>query len=254
MEKQIDLIVNWMRVGFIHGVMNTDNSTISGETIDYGPCAFMNSYDLNTVYSSIDLQGRYSYGNQPNIIHWNILRLAESLIGLIDEDEKKAVSIIEKKISDISSQISSKWLNMMLQKIGIEIAEPEDEQLVHDLLKWMQDNKADFNNTFCHLMEHSHINDKVFETDSFKLWKNNWTLRVKKEKNYLDVMKRVNPIFIPRNHLVENALDEADKGKIDKFNSLIKVINNPYSFQSKYEEYYLTPEIDETNYQTFCGT
>jgi len=118
----------------------------------------------------------------------------------------------------------------------------------------MQDNKADFNNTFCHLMEHSHINDKVFETDSFKFWKNNWTLRVKKEKNYLDVMKRVNPIFIPRNHLVENALDEADKGKIDKFNSLIKVINNPYSFQSKYEEYYLTPEIDETNYQTFCGT
>ena len=147
MEKQIDLIVNWMRVGFIHGVMNTDNSTISGETIDYGPCAFMNSYDLNTVYSSIDLQGRYSYGNQPNIIHWNILRLAESLIGLINEDEKKAVSIIEKKISDISSQISSKWLNMMLQKIGIENAEPKDEQLVHDLLKWMQDNKADFNNT-----------------------------------------------------------------------------------------------------------
>ena len=254
MEKQIDLIVNWMRVGFIHGVMNTDNSTISGETIDYGPCAFMNSYDLNTVYSSIDLQGRYSYGNQPNIIHWNILRLAESLIGLIDEDEKKAVSIIEKKISDISSQISSKWLNMMLQKIGIENAEPEDEQLVHDLLKWMQDNKADFNNTFCYLMEHNHINDKVFETDSFKLWKNNWTLRVKKEKNYLDVMRGANPIFIPRNHLVENALDEADKGKINKFNSLIEVISKPYSFQSKHEEYYLTPEVDETNYQTFCGT
>ena len=118
MEKQIDLIVNWMRVGFIHGVMNTDNSTISGETIDYGPCAFMNGYDLNTVYSSIDLQGRYSYGNQPNIIHWNILRLAESLISLVDDDEKKAVSIIEEKIGDISSQISSKWLNMMLKKIG----------------------------------------------------------------------------------------------------------------------------------------
>ena len=254
MEKQIDLIVNWMRVGFIHGVMNTDNSTISGETIDYGPCAFMNSYNLNTVYSSIDLQGRYSYGNQPHIIHWNILRLAESLIGLIDEDEKKAVSIIEKKISDISSQISSKWLNMMLQKIGIENAEPEDEQLVHDLLKWMQDNKADFNNTFCYLSEYNHINDKVFETDSFKLWKNNWILRVKKEKNYLDIMKRVNPIFIPRNHLVENALGEADKGKINNFNSLIEVISKPYSFQSKYKEYYLTPEVDETNYQTFCGT
>ena len=149
-----------MRVGFIHGVMNTDNSTISGETIDFGPCAFMNGYDLNTVYSSIDLQGRYSYGNQPNIIHWNILRLAESLISLVDDDEKNAVSIIEKKISDISSQISSKWLNMMLQKIGIENAEPEDEQKVRDLLKRMLDNKADLNNTFCYLMEKHHINEK----------------------------------------------------------------------------------------------
>ena len=251
---QAKLVAQWMNVGFIHGVMNTDNTSISGQTIDYGPCAFMNSYDLNTVYSSIDLQGRYSYGNQPNIIHWNILRLAESLIGLIDDDEKKAVSIIEKKISDISSQISSKWLNMMLQKIGIENAEPEDEQLVHDLLKWMQENKADFNNTFCYLMEYNHINDKVFETDSLKHWKNNWILRVKKEKNYLDVMKGVNPIFIPRNHLVENALDEADKGKINKLNSLIEVISKPYLFQSKHEEYYLTPEVDETNYQTFCGT
>ena len=254
MEKQIDLIVNWMRVGFIHGVMNTDNSTISGETIDYGPCAFMNGYNLNTVFSSIDLQGRYSYGNQPNIIHWNILRLAESLISLIDEDEKKAVSQIESKISDISSQISSKWLSMMFQKIGIEEAEPKDEQIVHELLKWMQANKADFNNTFCYLMEQPYVDDQIFESDSFKQWKNNWDLRVTKEKNYLDVMKKANPIFIPRNHLVEDALVEADKGKIDKFNSLIEVLSNPYKFHSKYDDYYRTPDVDETNYKTFCGT
>ena len=214
----------------------------------------MNGYNLNTVFSSIDLQGRYSYGNQPNIIHWNILRLAESLISLIDEDEKKAVSQIETKISDISSQISSKWLSMMFQKIGIEEAEPKDEQIVHELLKWMQANKADFNNTFCYLMEQPYVDDQIFESDSFKQWKNNWDLRVTKEKNYLDVMKKANPIFIPRNHLVEDALVEADKGKIDKFNSLIEVLSDPYTFQSKYDEYYRTPDVDETNYKTFCGT
>ena len=142
----------------------------------------------------------------------------------------------------------------MFQKIGIEEAEPKDEQIVHELLKWMQANKADFNNTFCYLMEQPYVDDQIFESDSFKQWKNNWDLRVTKEKNYLDVMKKANPIFIPRNHLVEDALVEADKGKIDKFNSLIEVLSDPYKFHSKYDEYYRTPDVDETNYKTFCGT
>ncbi len=254
MEKQIDLIMNWMRVGFIHGVMNTDNSTISGETIDYGPCAFMNTYNMNTVFSSIDSQGRYAYGNQPNIIHWNILRLAESLINLVDVDEKKSLSKIENKISDITSQINTKWQSMMLKKIGIEQKDSNDEQLILDLLKWMQFNKADYNNTFCNLMDLSHAEDDVFKMDDFKQWKQRWKLRVKKIDNSLDIMKKSNPLFIPRNHLVEEALSKAEEGNYDRFNKLIKILSDPYNKLPDLDSYYGTPHLDDSEYQTFCGT
>ena len=141
-----------MRVGFIHGVMNTDNSTISGETIDYGPCAFMDSYDAKTVFSSIDTQGRYSFANQPSIIHWNLVRLAECLLPLIDKNEKKSIEIAQNTLNDFSSLFKDEWLQMMRKKIGIEDQSDEDEELINNLVKWMQSKNPDFTNTFCNLM------------------------------------------------------------------------------------------------------
>ena len=178
MQKQIKLIVDWMRVGFIHGVMNTDNSTISGETIDYGPCAFMDSYDAKTVFSSIDTQGRYSFANQPSIIHWNLVRLAECLLPLIDKNEKKSIEIAQNTLNDFSSLFKDEWLQMMRKKIGIEDQSDEDEELINNLVKWMQSKNPDFTNTFCNLMNYEHANDEVFEDNDFDTWKKNWKKRI----------------------------------------------------------------------------
>ena len=228
MQKQINLIVEWMRVGFIHGVMNTDNSTISGETIDYGPCAFMDHYDANTVFSSIDTQGRYSFANQPSIIQWNLVRLAECLLPLIDKDEKRSIEIAQNLINTFSSLFKDKWLQMMKKKLGIKDQSEDDEELINNLIKWMQQKKPDFTNTFCNLMNYDHADDKEFEDDEFNNWKKEWKERVK-SKEYLDVMMSCNPILIPRNYLVEEALSEAEiDGKLDKFNELNEIISSPY--------------------------
>ena len=152
MEKQIDLVINWMRVGFIHGVMNTDNMTISGETIDYGPCAFMDTYDPETVFSSIDQLGRYAYFNQPSITKWNLARFAECFIPLIDEDKDKAIDIATKEINSFERIYEEKWLNMMRDKLGLFGEDPKDQILIMELLTWMHKNKADYTNTFCFLM------------------------------------------------------------------------------------------------------
>ena len=157
MQKQINLIVEWMRVGFIHGVMNTDNSTISGETIDYGPCAFMDHYDANTVFSSIDTQGRYSFANQPSIIQWNLVRLAECLLPLIDKDEKRSIEIAQNLINTFSSLFKDKWHQMMKKKLGINDHSEDDEELINNLIKWMQQKKPDFTNTFCNLMNYDPV-------------------------------------------------------------------------------------------------
>ena len=231
MQKQIKLIVDWMRVGFIHGVMNTDNSTISGETIDYGPCAFMDSYDAKTVFSSIDTQGRYSFANQPSIIHWNLVRLAECLLPLIDKNEKKSIEIAQNTLNDFSSLFKDEWLQMMRKKIGIEDQSDEDEELINNLVKWMQSKNPDFTNTFCNLMNYEHANDEVFEDNDFDTWKKNWQERVK-SKEYLKTMTNTNPVLIPRNYLVEEALNEAEtKGNLNKFNDLNKAISSPYQIE-----------------------
>ena len=215
MQKQINLIVEWMRVGFIHGVMNTDNSTISGETIDYGPCAFMDHYDANTVFSSIDTQGRYSFANQPSIIQWNLVRLAECLLPLIDKDEKRSIEIAQNLINTFSSLFKDKWLQMMKKKLGIKDQSEDDEELINNLIKWMQQKKPDFTNTFCNLMNYDHADDEEFEDDEFNNWKREWKKRVE-SKEYLDVMMSCNPTLIPRNYLVEEALSEAETdGKFD---------------------------------------
>ena len=226
MSKQIDLIVNWMLVGFIHGVMNTDNSTICGETIDYGPCAFMDQYDHKAVFSSIDFQGRYAYGNQPATIHWNLVRLTESLLPLIDKDESKSLEVAQSTIDSFSNIFNKEWQNMMRLKLGLTDQSEEDEELIKDLLSWMQSKKPDFTNTFANLMDSNHANDEEFEENDFVEWKKNWKERVN-NKDYLNIMKKTNPILIPRNSLVEEALHEAETiGKLDKFNELNKVINS----------------------------
>ena len=254
MQKQINLIVEWMRVGFIHGVMNTDNSTISGETIDYGPCAFMDHYDANTVFSSIDTQGRYSFANQPSIIQWNLVRLAECLLPLIDKDEKRSIEIAQNLINNFSSLFKDKWLQMMKQKLGIKDQSEDDEELINNLIKWMQQKKPDFTNTFCNLMNYDHADDEEFEDDEFNNWKREWKKRVE-SKEYLDVMISCNPTLIPRNYLVEEALSEAETdGKFDKFNELNEIISSPYKLKKVNIKYLETPSKTNIPYKTFCGT
>jgi len=254
MQKQINLIVEWMRVGFIHGVMNTDNSTISGETIDYGPCAFMDHYDANTVFSSIDTQGRYSFANQPSIIQWNLVRLAECLLPLIDKDEKRSIEIAQNLINTFSSLFKDKWLQMMKKKLGIKDRSEDDEELINNLIKWMQQKKPDFTNTFCNLMNYDHADDEEFEDDEFNNWKREWKKRVE-SKEYLDVMISCNPTLIPRNYLVEEALSEAEtEGKFDKFNELNEIISSPYQLKKVNIKYLETPSKTNIPYKTFCGT
>ena len=254
MQKQINLIVEWMRVGFIHGVMNTDNSTISGETIDYGPCAFMDHYDANTVFSSIDTQGRYSFANQPSIIQWNLVRLAECLLPLIDKDEKRSIEIAQNLINTFSSLFKDKWLQMMKKKLGIKDQSEDDEELINNLIKWMQQKKPDFTNTFCNLMNYDHADDEEFEDVEFNNWKREWKKRVE-SKEYLDVMMSCNPTLIPRNYLVEEALSEAETdGKFDKFNELNAIISSPYQLKKVNIKYLETPSKTNIPYKTFCGT
>ena len=254
MQKQINLIVEWMRVGFIHGVMNTDNSTISGETIDYGPCAFMDHYDANTVFSSIDTQGRYSFANQPSIIQWNLVRLAECLLPLIDKDEKRSIEIAQNLINTFSLLFKDKWLQMMKKKLGIKDQSEDDEELINNLIKWMQQKKPDFTNTFCNLMNYDHADDEEFEDIEFNNWKREWKERVE-SKECLDVMMSCNPILIPRNYLVEEALSEAETdGKFDKFNELNAIISSPYQLKKVNIKYLETPSKTNIPYKTFCGT
>ena len=257
MEKQCQLIVDWMRVGFIHGVMNTDNMTISGETIDYGPCAFMDQYHPKTVFSSIDKFGRYAYSNQPPIAKWNLARFAECLIPLIDKNEETAIKIATDVIDNFQNIYEKKWLNMMRDKLGLFGEDKNDRQLIDDLLNWMEKYKIDYTNTFCHLMEIK-IDDKTYKDEAFITWFDEWKKRSKlnnssKEKQ-IELMKKNNPIVIPRNNKVEEALTEANNGNLEKMNKLIDILKNPYSNQEDIAEYQVPAPISNEKYQTFCGT
>ena len=256
MERQCLLVVNWMRVGFIHGVMNTDNTAISGETIDYGPCAFMDHYNPKTVFSSIDKLGRYSFSNQPPIIKWNLSRFAECLIPLIDKDEDTAIKIANESIDNFQKIYEIKWLNMMRDKLGLFGEDKDDKKLINNLLSWMEINKADYTNTFCHLMNIKVINDEIYKDKNFINWSNDWKKRslmhnIYKEKN-LNIMKNTNPLIIPRNHKVEEALTSANEGNLEIMKKLLSVLSNPYDGQ-KDTENYRSPSNNKA-YQTFCGT
>ena len=257
MEKQCLLVVDWMRVGFIHGVMNTDNMTISGETIDYGPCAFMDQYHPKTVFSSIDKFGRYAYSNQPPITKWNLARFAECLIPLIDKNEEAAIKIATDVIDNFQNIYEKKWLNMMRDKLGLFGEDKNDRKLIDDLLNWMEKHKIDYTNTFCHLMEIK-IDDNTYKEEAFITWFEEWKKRSKlnnssKEKQ-IELMKKNNPIVIPRNHKVEEALTEANNGSLEKMNKLNNVLKNPYSNQEDIAEYQVPAPMTDEKYQTFCGT
>jgi len=258
MERQCQLVVNWMRVGFIHGVMNTDNMAISGETIDYGPCAFMDSYNPKTVFSSIDKFGRYAFSNQPPITKWNLARLAECLIPLIDKNEDVAIKIATDLIDNFQNIYEKKWLNMMRDKLGLFGEDKNDLELINKLLNWMELNKADYTNTFCYLMKTHSLNEPKFKDTNFISWLKEWNNRTlmnngSKEKS-INLMKKTNPNFIPRNHKVEEALKNAHENNYQNFKDLLNVVGNPYQNIEKLKDYKKPANLDGIKYQTFCGT
>lgn len=256
-NKQISLIVDWMRVGFIHGVMNTDNMSISGETIDYGPCAFMDSYDPKTVFSSIDHTGRYSYANQSLIAHWNISRFAETLIPFLDSSEKKAIEIGSEIIDEFESIFRNKWLKMMRGKIGFLGEQKKDNELIQCLLDWMYSNKADYTNTFIHLMNKNLIKDKIYNSDSFIQIK----IKIDERRNKNNPANKkinnlYNPLFIPRNHIVEEALIMIQEDEnYELLYKLLDILKNPYLTNENKERFQSPPNsLFAKEYQTFCGT
>ena len=257
-EKQTKLIIDWMRIGFIHGVMNTDNMTISGETIDYGPCAFMDNYDPETVFSSIDYQGRYAFFNQPGIAKWNLARFAESLIPLINVNKDKAIEMATECINNFAKIYQKNWLEMMRKKLGLKGEEIKDEGLIVELLSWMHKNKADYTNTFCFLMNEKILDDKIYSNLDFINWKKQWQERLKlhnnsKEKS-LEIMHLANPLVIPRNHKVEEVLTAANKDDLNPMFNLLKVLKKPYEKQETTNNYQAPAPITNEKYQTFCGT
>ncbi len=256
-SKQCDLIVNWMRVGFIHGVMNTDNMTISGETIDYGPCAFMDTYDPKTVFSSIDQMGRYAYCNQPGIAKWNLARFAECLIPLVDKDIDKAIKLVTQKVNFFEISYKQKWMEMMRNKLGLFSEEKNDNLLFLDLLTWMHQNKADYTNTFCHLMDPQSYNDPIYKDVYFEDWKKNLKIRqLKNNKSYensIELMKNNNPLIIPRNHKVEEVLALAERYDFKLLKKFLKILTKPYTKQKDTSDFQSLLGSSE-NYKTFCGT
>ena len=256
-SKQCDLIVNWMRVGFIHGVMNTDNMTISGETIDYGPCAFMDTYDPKTVFSSIDQMGRYAYCNQPGIAKWNLARFAECLIPLVDKDIDKAIKLVTQKVNFFEISYKQKWMEMMRNKLGLFSEEKNDNLLFLDLLTWMHQNKADYTNTFCHLMDPQSYNEPIYKDVYFEDWKKNLKIRqLKNNKSYensIELMKNNNPLIIPRNHKVEEVLALAERYDFKLLKKFLKILTKPYTKQKDTSDFQSLLGSSE-NYKTFCGT
>jgi len=257
-EKQTQLVIDWMRVGFIHGVMNTDNMSISGETIDYGPCAFMDSYDPKTVFSSIDQLGRYAYDNQPKIIKWNLTRFAECLIPLISKNEDEAINLATEALDKFEQNYETKWLNMMRDKLGLYGEDKDDKNLIMELLDWMQKNKVDYTNTFIFLMNKKIKNSEAYNETEFDLWKIKWTKRLAMFNNShdksMELMHSTNPVIIPRNHKVEEALTLANNGDLTLFNKLIEILKNPYLANNNDLEFMSPAPPSSKKYQTFCGT
>jgi uncharacterized protein YdiU (UPF0061 family) len=264
-DRQASLIARWMHVGFIHGVMNTDNMAVSGETIDFGPCAFIDAYDPATVFSSIDRMGRYAYQNQPRIAQWNLARFAETLLPLIDADLDRAVELATEVVSGFSARYERNWLTGMRAKIGLRTAEEGDADLVRALLDALHKNAADFTLTFRRLGDaaaspdgDAAIRTLFADPADYDGWAARWRLRLEREpgaaKDRRAAMRRVNPSAIPRNHRVEAVIKAAIEGDFAPFHEMVDALSKPYADGSEDSKYCDPPPPDQRVYQTFCGT
>ncbi|MEJ2388935.1 MAG: protein adenylyltransferase SelO family protein, partial [Chromatiaceae bacterium] len=261
--RQADLVARWLGIGFIHGVMNTDNMSIAGETIDYGPCAFMDAYHPGTVYSSIDRGGRYAYGNQPRIAHWNLSRLAQSLLPLLDDDVDKAVQEAQAAIDGFGERFERAYRACFRAKLGLVEAHEGDAELIDTLLQAMSETRADFTNTFRALCDAAQGVDGPFraqvgENPALDAWLARWQARLAEESADSDTrataMRCANPAVIARNHRVEAALDAAVAGDLHPLDSLLQALGDPWKDRPEGDYYTRPPEPHEVVQQTFCGT
>jgi uncharacterized protein YdiU (UPF0061 family) len=257
-DRQAALIARWQLIGFVHGVMNTDNMAISGETIDYGPCAFMNAYDPSTVFSSIDRGGRYAYSNQPAIAQWNLARLGESLLRVLDADQEKAIALASEVLNEFPERFEGYWLDGMRRKLGLRTAELGDRELAQALLDWMEKVRADFTNTFGDLSSPELPAAELYQDSAFREWHSRWRERLAREagpaSEAFALMRSANPEVIPRNHRVEEALSAAEeRHDLSILNELLAVLATPYELGSDRAKY-RDPPADDRNYRTFCGT
>jgi uncharacterized protein YdiU (UPF0061 family) len=263
-DKQAALIARWMHVGFIHGVMNTDNMAISGETIDYGPCAFMDHYDPATVFSSIDAQGRYAYANQPRIAHWNLARLGETLLWLIDADRTRAIARATEVVNGFPEQYERCWLKGMRAKLGLFIEEEVDLNLATEFLAAMEGKKVDYTLAFRYLADAALGQEEplraLFDDPSaYDLWSGHWRARLARESvtpmERAQAMRRANPAFIPRNHRVEEALSAAvERADYAAFETLLNILSRPFDDQPEFAAFAEPAPEGQGCYQTFCGT
>lgn len=252
-KRQAGLIAQWMLLGFVHGVMNTDNVSIAGETIDYGPCAFIDTYDPATVFSSIDRQGRYAYANQPTIGHWNLCRFAESLLPLLDADENRALELAQAAINTYTNEYETAWRNGLARKLGFGQRSTDIDRLADNFLQLAQSTGADFTQTFRALMRHG-----IALHESFAPWLVRWRALVSKqpggEAAALGLMAQANPVVIPRNHLVQAALDTAEQGDMTRFHALLNACATPYDIAHEGTIYAEPAPANAGRYVTYCGT
>lgn len=261
-KLQAELVSSWMSIGFIHGVMNTDNTSICGQTIDYGPCAFMDEYESNKVFSFIDKMGRYSFSNQKHIILWNLVKFAETLLPLINSDIKKSIKIVEKELNKFPDVFDIIYYKKMAKKIGIFDFRNavEDKRLIDDYLKILEKDKIDFTNGFRILSKILLKEDSFYKEDSEYLkWHKNWIERLNNQKSDFSALARkmdkINPILIPRNYIIANIIQKSVfKNDYTEFHEFLQAIQKPFTENKKYNKYYLSPKENERVVNTFCGT
>ncbi len=259
LQRQAALVARWQHIGFIHGVMNTDNMALSGETIDYGPCAFMDAYHPATVFSSIDHHGRYAYANQPAIAQWNLSRLASALLPLLHADHDEAIVLANEVLGNFPEIFQAHWLAGMRAKLGLFNEEPGDAELVEALLAAMQEHAADFTNTFRDLSGHSKSEAALAASEKFQLWHVRWQERLARQPQSRNevhaLMRRSNPAFIPRNYKVEEALAVATlHGDLSVMEQLLEVLARPFDYERRQPEFGNPPAPGTPACQTFCGT
>lgn len=257
-ERQASLIVQWLLVGFVHGVMNTDNMALSGETIDYGPCAFIDAYDPATVFSSIDQHGRYAYGNQPQIAQWNLTRLAEALLPVLHREENAALELANGALARFGTQFQQHWLTGMRRKLGLFNTETEDAALIDTLFTWMEKKKVDYTLTFVALASGAAPPNIIPDDAEYHSWRERWLARLGRQPQSSaeseELRRSANPAFIPRNHLVEAALTAAERGDLQPMERLLDVLSSPYDHARNAPEYQRPAPLEAGRYRTFCGT